>query len=115
MIALDTNILVRIITWDDPGQAKQAQALLANNLSFISLLALLETEWVLRSSHGYSRNGIADALFALFALPNIIVEQVALARWAVERYAQGADLGDALLLISARDCSEFATFDKRLP
>jgi predicted nucleic-acid-binding protein len=115
LIAVDTNIIVRLITWDDPLQAEQAQSLVTAEPVFVSLLALLETEWVLRSSHGFSRQDIADAFLALFALPNITVEQPALARWAVESHADGADLGDALLLVSAREATEFVTFDKRLP
>jgi predicted nucleic-acid-binding protein len=115
LIAVDTNVLVRLITWDDQQQAEQAQTLVDAGPVFVSLVALLETEWVLRSSHGFDREDVASALLSLFALPNIIVEQSTLARWAVECHGRGADLGDALLLASAREAEEFATFDKRLP
>ena len=51
MIAIDTNIVVRVLTADDPGQTKIAAELLRANAVWISKTVLLETEWVLR--HGY--------------------------------------------------------------
>lgn len=114
MIAIDTSVLIRLITLDNAEQAAKAQKLMMSGSVFISLIVLLETEWVLRSSHGYSRTEVATALLALFSLPEVVIEQDCLAEWALNRHAAGADLGDMLLLISARETSGFATFDRRL-
>ncbi len=49
MISVDTNILVRYVTRDDPVQERQARRLVEANDIHVSLSVLLETEWVLRS------------------------------------------------------------------
>jgi predicted nucleic-acid-binding protein len=114
VIAVDTNVLVRVLTLDDQQQADVALDLMDRNQVFVSLMALLETEWVLRSSHGYSRAQTATALRTLFTLPMVVVEQSPFALWAIDRHAAGGDLADMLLLIAARETSAFATFDRRL-
>jgi predicted nucleic-acid-binding protein len=44
MIAVDTNLLVRILTNDDPNQARRAVKILKSDDIFISKTVLLETE-----------------------------------------------------------------------
>jgi predicted nucleic-acid-binding protein len=48
MIGVDTNLLVRILTDDDPMQARRAANVLQSGDIFITKTVLLETEWVLR-------------------------------------------------------------------
>ena len=48
MTAADTNVLVHLLTGDDPAQAAQARR-------------LFETEWVLRFTYGLPRTTIASA------------------------------------------------------
>lgn len=48
MIAVDTNVLVRIVTRDDKGQARRAVRALRGKQLFVAKTVLLETEWVLR-------------------------------------------------------------------
>jgi len=48
MIAVDTNIVVRLLTNDDPEQAGRAAAVVKNGPVFIPKTVVLETEWVLR-------------------------------------------------------------------
>ena len=55
MYGLDTNVLVRFLLKDDPDQAECAKkiiddALIAGEPVAVALLAILETEWVLRPS-----------------------------------------------------------------
>ena len=54
MIGLDTNVLVRFLVRDDEDQFERARKLIRRQAQDgqpvrISLLVLLETEWVLRS------------------------------------------------------------------
>jgi predicted nucleic-acid-binding protein len=114
LIAVDTNVLIRLITADEPLQTRRVEELIQGSYLFVSMLALLETEWVLRSSHGYSRQESHSALLALVQLENIIVEAMEFVTWALDRHSQGADLADMLLLVAARDAEAFATFDKKL-
>ena len=58
MIAVDTNLLVRILTNDDPIQARRAVKILKNDDIFIPKTVLLETEWVLRHGYGIGRSDI---------------------------------------------------------
>jgi predicted nucleic-acid-binding protein len=58
MIAVDTNLLVRILTNDDPIQARRTVKILKSDEIFIPKMVLLETEWVLR--HAYE---IGSSLF----------------------------------------------------
>ncbi len=51
MISVDTNLLVRILTNDDPIQARRAVRILRSDDIYIPKTVLLETEWVLR--HAY--------------------------------------------------------------
>ena len=51
MIALDTNILVRVLTRDDPAQADLAAELMKSSDLFICKTVLLELEWVLRFAY----------------------------------------------------------------
>lgn len=52
MVAVDTNVVVRLLTNDHAAQAKRAVALFRANPIFVAKSVLLETEWVLRYSYG---------------------------------------------------------------
>jgi predicted nucleic-acid-binding protein len=51
--AVDTNVLVRLLTWDDPQQGTAAKSLFAAGPIWIAKTVLLETGWVLRSLYGF--------------------------------------------------------------
>ena len=68
MLAIDTNLIVRYLVGDDPGQAARARRLIDNNDVFICTTVLLETEWVLRSVYGFSAARCARALSGTWAL-----------------------------------------------
>jgi len=48
MLAVDTNLLVRIVANDDPEQVRRATSLFETERIFVPKTVLLETEWVLR-------------------------------------------------------------------
>ena len=114
MIAVDTNVLVRLIVGDDPAQARVALALAEREAFFVSFTVLEETEWVLRSRFGYDRAQIVTALRALPDLLTMRYEDDDDAQWAIDRYALAGELADYLHIAAARTVGRFATFEKRL-
>ena len=114
MIALDTNILIRLITNDDPRQTTRAKTLLAKNQIFIPKTVFLEMEWVLRHAYLLDRDTIQNAFEIILGLPNVEVETVTEIATALEWYQQGLDFADALHLASSKIAEQLATFDEKL-
>jgi predicted nucleic-acid-binding protein len=118
MIALDTNILVRLITRDDADQARGVDALLAvpDEAFFIPDLVLAELAWVLARSYGFSRAEVSEVLTAILDRLDVVFEEEERVRAAVRLYNQGVDLADGLILEKARaaGCSGIASFDEAL-
>jgi len=114
MIEVDTNVLVRYLTKDDPQQAQAATAFLAANPCMILQTVLLETVWVLGSKAGYQweRNRIVEQIRYLLGLPTVVVQRPAAVSQALAWYESGMDFADALHL--ANSGGRFATFDRRL-
>jgi predicted nucleic acid-binding protein len=113
-IAVDTNIVIRLLTGDDPRQAPRARTLFENSAVRLPKTVVLETEWVLRRLYGFGRDQVAAALTALVALPNVRCEDEAAIVAALEWAMSGLDFADALHLASARSANPFATFDADL-
>ena len=111
MIAVDTNLLVRILTNDDPIQARRALKILKNDEIFIPKTVLLETEWVLRHAYEIGRSNIIIGFQKLIGLPNVNVEDPDGIYQAISWYENKLDFADALHLASSRKCISFATFD----
>ena len=88
MIAVDTNVLVRLLVRDDDVQARRAAAV--------------------------DEAIILDALKGVVGLPNVSVEDGLAVGEALDLLAAGMDFADALHVASSRDATQFATFDKRL-
>jgi predicted nucleic-acid-binding protein len=114
MIAIDTNILVRIVTNDSPEQVKQAVKLLREHSIFISKTVILELEWVLRFSYKLNRDVIATTLQKILTTQNFTIEQPLIIEHALQWYQQGMDFADALHLASSLNAEKFASFDKKL-
>ena len=114
MIAVDTNVVVRLLTKDDPAQAARAADLLARERVLVPKTVLLETEWVLRYSYELPPSVVLAAFRKLLGLPQVAAEDATAIARALELYEGGMDFADALHLASARDTTAFATFDTRL-
>lgn len=114
MVAVDTNVVVRLLTEDDPAQAAKARALFASGTVFVATTVLLETEWVLRGLYKLEGRRVVDALEALISLPNVRCQDEPAARWAIAWRRQGLDFADALHLAVGRDAERFATFDRAM-
>lgn len=114
MLAVDTNLVVRLLANDDTVQARRAAALFASEQIFISKTVLLESEWVLRFSYELPPQVILQALRNIVGLPNVMVEQQREIAEALDGFERGLDFADALHLASSRRAGRFATFDKKL-
>ena len=114
MISVDTNLLVRILTNDDPRQARRAVKILKSDDIYIPKTVLLETEWVLRHAYEIGRSDIAVGFQKLLGLPNVSVEDPDSVYQAILWYETKFDFTDALHLASSRRCESFATFDSSL-
>lgn len=113
MIAVDTNVLLRLIVGDDAAQLLVVEELLATEDIHVSATVVLELEWVLRSRYRFDRRQIADAFTALLALPRVSVERQAAVEWAIGRYANGGDFADLLHVACVPpDIGAFASFDR---
>lgn len=112
MRAVDTNVVVRYLTGDDPAQAAKARKVVDAGNVFVSTTVFLESEWVLRSVYGFSGNDVASALRAFAGLPSIEVESPALLAEALDRMETGMDFADALHLGAAERCEAMLTFDR---
>ncbi|MES2019905.1 MAG: type II toxin-antitoxin system VapC family toxin [Pseudomonadota bacterium] len=111
-VAVDTNIVVRILVDDDARQVAMAKAVLSRDFALLPSV-LLETEWVLRSSYKWPRARIGEALATLIDLPTLREAPPGIG-WVIERFASGADLADMLHLAAAGAAEGFVTFDRRL-
>lgn len=111
MIAVDTNLLVRILTNDDPAQARRAVKLLKSDDIFIPKTVFLETEWVLRHAYGIGRSNIINGFKKILGLSDVSVEDPDSIYHAISWYENKLDFVDALHLASSRRCTSFATFD----
>ena len=115
MTAIDTNVLVRILTHDEPRQTEKALALLDDDLILIPVTVMLETEWVLRYCYRLAPDPIVQAFRSLLNTPGLILDECSAVAKATELHAQGVDFADALhLSLTERRADRFCTFDRAL-
>ena len=115
MIALDTNVVVRLLVNDDAVQARRARTLLAAGHDVrLPVTVLLEVEWVLRSAYGYPAPQVMTFLRALLGLPGVSTDNIAAVAAAIAACEQGLDFADALHLALSGDAERFYTFDANL-
>ena len=120
MIGLDTNVLVRFLVQDDPGQGALARELLARcteeHPGFVCREVLVELVWVLERAYGFARTQVAEALDGLLAAEELVLETPEAVALAAEGYRTGgADFSDLMILAAARraGCGTLYTFDRR--
>ncbi len=121
MLGLDTNVLVRYLTRDNQPQYERARRLIDHGVSkgepvLVSLLVLLETEWVLRSRYELVKSEIVAAFSALLDTADLSFEDEQSIERAVYSWKDSAaDFADCL--IEARNhrlgCRATATFDAK--
>jgi predicted nucleic-acid-binding protein len=121
VIGLDTNVLVRYLTQDDAAQSAKANQLIEKRLTqsdpgFISIVAMVETVWVLDRAYGFSRREIAAAIERILQSEVFVVqyEQDVFTAMVLLKAGRGA-FADALIgeLGATAGCSYTGTFDRR--
>lgn len=119
MIGLDTNVLVRYATLDDPAQAAVAERLMDSltpeEPGFVSQIALVECVWVLRSLFDADDESISVFVGRLIDARDVVVENADGVRRALAETGGGAEFTDALVAQAgiAAGCDHTMTFDKR--
>jgi predicted nucleic-acid-binding protein len=114
MTAVDTNVLVRLLTGDDSKQAATAKSLFAAGPIWIAKTVLLETGWVLRGLYGFEDAAIVDAFTKLLGLKNVQAEDESSVARALDLAARGIELIDALRLACTPPGATFVSFDRSL-
>ena len=114
MLAIDTNIIVRLLTNDERDQSERARTVIAEHDVYVATTILLETEWVLRGAYGLTKTDVIAALRAFAGLPRVTLENPVRVEAALTSAAAGMDFADALHLAAAEGCEAFITFDRRL-
>lgn len=122
MIALDTNVLVRLLVADDARQTRQALACIerieaTGDVAFVPTVVVCEFVWVLRSAYRFDRATIARALERLLAARQLHFEEPERMARALRAYARGrGDFADYVIRESARGagCEAVLTFDRIL-
>ncbi len=117
MHAVDTNVLVRLITRDDAKQTAAAEAFVAKG-AWVSHLVLAETTWVLAAAYDVPARKIAIAVEMLLNHRELAVQDPDVVAAALEKFRAKPALGfsDCLVLEIARKAGHLplATFDKAL-
>ena len=117
MRAVDTNVLVRLTTRDDPRQTEVAEAFVAAG-AWVSHIVLVETLWVLDSVYGLTPEKLARAVEILLHHKDLTVQDAAVVAAALDHFRKKPALGfsDCLILEAARKAGHLplGTFDREL-
>jgi predicted nucleic-acid-binding protein len=119
MIGLDTNVLVRYLAQDDPVQSARATNLIERHLTesnpgFVSVVAMVETAWVLERAYGLAGRDIAAAIERMLQVDVLVVEREQEVFTAMTALKEGrGSFADALIaaLGTSAGCSRTLTFD----
>jgi len=118
VIGLDTNVLARYITQDDPKQSPRAnrvmESLTPDEPGFVSTVALVELVWVLSSCYDFNKPQLTQTLELLLRMRAILIENAEVVVRALRGFKEGnADFADCLVERAghAAGCSRTVTFD----
>ncbi|MBE9227163.1 type II toxin-antitoxin system VapC family toxin [Phormidium sp. LEGE 05292] len=113
MIAVDTNVVIRLLTQDDESQFNKSVELFNSQDIFIPDTVILEIEWVLRFAYKFKPVEICTALRNLFGLPNVYLTNANLIVQVLQWHENGLDFADAFHLAHSQNYPEFYTFDDK--
>lgn len=121
MIGLDTDILVRYLTQDDPVQSRKATEVIERRLAeerpgFVSIVAMVETVWVLDRAYGFGAHEIAAAVERMLQADVLVVEneQEVFTAMTALKDGQGSFADAVIAALGARaGCSRTLTFDHK--
>jgi predicted nucleic-acid-binding protein len=119
MIGLDTNIVVRYLTHDDPAQTAAAvkvmDSLSPDSPGFLSLIVIAELVWVLEAAYRLKKNEVAQVLENLLRSKELVIERAEIVAQALRKFsANRADFADCVIERSAHaaECRYTVTFDR---
>jgi predicted nucleic-acid-binding protein len=120
MIGLDTNILVRYLAQDDPVQSPKATEIIERRLTeenpgFVSIVAMVETVWVLDRAYHLATHEIAAAVERMLQADVLVVEneQEVFTAMIALKEGQGSFADAVIAALGARaSCSSTLTFDQ---
>ena len=117
MRAVDTNVLVRLVTRDDARQVKAAEAFVAKG-AWVSHVVLVESVWVLSSVYDRGASEIATAVEMLLSHAHLTLQDPDVVVAALAHYIArpAASFSDCLVLEIARKAGHLpvGTFDRNL-
>ncbi len=121
MIGIDTNIIIRYLTQDDPIQANLANKLIEEELNqsnpgFITLISLIEISWVLKRCYSQTKDQIINVIAQLLETRQLLIENQECAYLALKKFSSGnADYADSLITVLSEQagCNKIVTFDKK--
>lgn len=121
MLGIDTNVVLRLLVADDIGQTHRARRLMEQALSrdepvLVSLLVLLESEWVLRSRYGFDREALRSIFRSLLEARELSFEDEPALEEALFHWKDSpCEFSDCLITARNRQigCRATATFDDR--
>ena len=117
MLAVDTNLLVRLLVRDDSDQVSAAEAFVSKG-AWVSHLVLAETLWVLDAVYNRSCAQIANAIDRLLNHKQLTLQDADVVALALNHYRSRPSLGfsDCLVLEIARKAGHLplGTFDRNL-
>jgi predicted nucleic-acid-binding protein len=114
VVAVDTNVVVRLLVADNAAQTARAAAVFRSGAVFIAKSVLLEVEWVLRYSYELRGETILRSFRALLGLESVSVEDPTAIADALRLLDRGLDFADALHIVSSAQAERFVTFDTKL-
>ena len=121
MLGIDTNVFVRLLISDDAEQTRRARKLIERSIAqdesvLVSLLVLIETEWVLRSRYELDRRTILSLFRAALESRELSFEDEPAVEEALFHWNDSAcGLSDCLIAAHNRQlgCRATATFDAK--
>lgn len=121
MLGIDTNVLVRFLVRDDEAQFEKTRRVIRREVGaaedvFVSLMVLMEAEWVLRSCYSLQKPEIMEAISGLLDATEVQLEdEPAVEETLFTWKDSAADFADCLIGAHNRrlGCRATATFDEK--
>ncbi|MGH3430495.1 MAG: PIN domain-containing protein [Mycobacteriales bacterium] len=122
MRGLDTNVVVRYLTQDDPAQAEKVNGLIEKAVAggeklHLDGIVLCEIVWVLNSAYGFDKSTIVQAVEKILDTAHFVIADRELFREALTAYREGSgDFSDYAIGLRNRHagCADTVTFDRGL-
>lgn len=115
---LDTNVVIRLLTEDDPAQRRAAlkfgAGLGKDYTAFLPLVVILELDWALRTKLGFGKADVVKVVGKLLNTRGLIIENHSLVVKVLDLVERkNADFADAIIACRSIDegCESVKTFD----